>query len=382
MFLVIVAVAAGSGFWIGRDRALHDFEVGIESFGAQESLGRVVALNAGSGPDEPQISRERYALAYHDPARAVADMDTYAWAVRSVPTPFVGYAPAPGAHGNAFINSQQLRHDEDLAVPKPADRTRVFLTGGSVAFGSGAPSQDRTITGYLQAAVDPERSGVEVVNAASPGWTSTQERIWITNRLSGLDPDLVVSFSGVNDVHWAARGRNVLFFRAYDDQFYWSLLQMLYTRLGRSFPDVVPVLGGALPPRLVAARLLENLQFTARALAPQGVPFVFVLQPNIATTGKSLSPREQLLKESNQHGPRYNRYFQQSYAVIRAALARASRPLEVIDLSGVFDASPADEEIFLDSYHFGDRGNERIARALADALGPRLAQGRSALGRR
>jgi hypothetical protein len=90
MFLVIVAVAAGSGFWIGRDRALHDFEVGIESFGAQESLGRVVALNAGSGPDEPQISRERYALAYHDPARAVADMDTYAWAVRSVPTPFVG----------------------------------------------------------------------------------------------------------------------------------------------------------------------------------------------------------------------------------------------------------------------------------------------------
>jgi len=105
------------------------------------------------------------------------------------------------------------------------------------------------------------------------------------------------------------------------------------------------------------------------------------LQPNIATTGKSLSPREELVRESNQHGPRYNRYFQQSYTVIRAALARASRPLEVIDLSGVFDASPADEEIFLDSYHFGDRGNERIARALADALGPRLAQARSAPGR-
>ena len=38
------------------------------------------------------------------------------------------------------------------------------------------------------------------------------------------------------------------------------------------------------------------------------------------------------------------------------------------NLRNIFDDVPADQDVFLDSYHFGDRGNDLIARAMAQAL--------------
>jgi hypothetical protein len=43
-----------------------------------------------------------------------------------------------------------------------------------------------------------------------------------------------------------------------------------------------------------------------------------------------------------------------------------------LDYSDVFDRCGAEEEVFLDSYHFGDRGNEIIAARLCDDLMPHL----------
>ena len=69
----------------------------------------------------------------------------------------------------------------------------------------------------------------EVFTMATPAWASTHERIMIENRLSDLEPDLVVSLSGNNDVHWGAKNRNVLWFRAYHDEFYFDLLDDIST---------------------------------------------------------------------------------------------------------------------------------------------------------
>ncbi|HKC51856.1 MAG TPA: hypothetical protein VKF60_13755, partial [Myxococcota bacterium] len=96
-------------------------------------------------------NRSSLALAYEDPNQAAREMDGYAWEVPKVPTPFVGAASAPGVYGNATINAMQFRAAAEVAIPKPEGRFRIFVTGGSTAFGVGAPSQDRTITGYLEA---------------------------------------------------------------------------------------------------------------------------------------------------------------------------------------------------------------------------------------
>lgn len=146
------------------------------------------------------------------------EMDSFSSAVTSVLTPFVGSGPEPGRHDNAFINSMQFRSSKEVSMPKPPTTYGIFFTGGSVAYGSGAPSQDKTIGQYLENLLNLEITPVshlryEVFTLASPAWTSTHERIVIENRLSELDPDMVISFSGSNDVHCAGAGRDVFWFR-------------------------------------------------------------------------------------------------------------------------------------------------------------------------
>ena len=120
-----------------------------------------------------------------------------------------------------------LRSEEKLILPKPSNIHRIFITGGSTAFSSGAPSQDRTIAAYLNRLLSINLTPLtninyEVFTMATPAWASTHERIMIENRLSDLEPDLVVSLSGNNDVHWEAKNRNVMWFRAYQDEFYFD----------------------------------------------------------------------------------------------------------------------------------------------------------------
>jgi hypothetical protein len=70
-------------------------------------------------------------------------------------------------------------------------------------------------------------------------------------------------------------------------------------------------------------------------------------------------------------GPERATYFQDCYAAMERELpALEGRGLRFVDLAGLFDADGADQEIFLDSYHFGDRGNRRIAEELFAAIRP------------
>ena len=87
--------------------------------------------------------------------------DQLAWGVRTVMTPFVGYAPAPGQRNNAFIDAHQFRGRRELKTPKEPGLTRVFLTGASVAFSAGAPSDERTIGAYLQTLLDRRGAATE-----------------------------------------------------------------------------------------------------------------------------------------------------------------------------------------------------------------------------
>jgi lysophospholipase L1-like esterase len=379
---LVFALLLGAGFGIGRHVVLRDLAQRVEDRSLAATLGRVLAAEYDAESQNLDDVRAEFARAYLDPAAAAADMDDYAWDVPVVPAPFVGYAPAPGRHWNATINEKQLRYTGELAVPKPDGVVRIFVTGGSTAFGSGAPAQDRTIPGYLQALLDrrlaPQTGRrYEVVNAASPAWTTTQERIWIANRIAELDPDLVVSFSGANDVLWAALGRDILWFRAFADEHYFRLIDGLRVRVGMDpLPDVVAVAEQPVPPRDVTRRLARNLRLASHALAAGGATYVFALQPTLATTGKALSERERIQRNfGEQLQPGSTAYFASCYRAIDESLTALPRkPFRYVDLSHIFDATGDGQEIFLDRFHFGDRGNEKIADELYRALLPALAE--------
>ena len=353
------------GFAAGRFHTRRAFRHEFQDVRESETLGAM--LNAQD--------KAKYALAYNDPTSAALKMDEIAYSVPNVLTPFVVTGPKPGLSGNAHVNSMQFRSPRELSVPKPAGVCRIFLTGGSTAFGSGAPSEDATPGAFLESLLNgpersPHRQYCEVFTLANPAWASTHERIVIENRLSELQPDLVISLSGNNDAHWAAAGRDVFWFRTYADQHCWNLLN-LARRLGGVEPmPEVEEHAATISPASVADRLAKNVLLSAAAVEMAGARYVFALQPMIAVSTKKLSARENEIRAAQAAG---FDHFAQCYRYMRSRLSELSDDrLVYLDLSDIFADLGASDEIFLDSYHFGDRGNELVAARIADGIGPIL----------
>jgi hypothetical protein len=306
--------------------------------------------------------------AYYEPDSMMGRFEDVPLSVPNSPTPFVGTAPTPGVHPGSRINSMQFRFDREIELPKPSGTYRIFITGGSTAFGTGAFDQDRTIGGYLSSILEKELSPqtgrtYEVVTAANPAWASTQERIFIENRLSELEPDLIISVSGNNDVHWGSRGRNVLWYRTYSDQYFFALVRDTYRASGRrDFPEIIEVDSTEVAPELVAARLMKNVDIVTHVLATEKIAYVFALQPTLAVTRKHLTARESRALTDED-------YFRRAYALVDSALASLDGPrLRFVRLTDIFDAMDDQTDVFIDSYHFGDRGNELIALRLFEAI--------------
>ena len=352
---LLTSILLGTGILIGSFLEIRSLRESVSEPWRRELMGGFIP--PGEWPDLAQ--------AYHEPEAALEAIAGFTWAVPNVPTPFVGTGPQPGTRGNATINRQQFRSTRELPARKEAGVARIFITGGSVAFGSGAPSQDRTIGAYLDRELN--RGVIEprfrVYTLANPAWASTHERILIENRLSEWQPDLVISLSGLNDVHWGQMGRDVMWFRTYHDQLFWSLSDSALRLLGRGgLVDVQKTGDQPVDPSLVAARLAKNVQLATVALRMRDSPYLFVLQPSLYTTGKELSPRE---------SARLNRqsqaYFQHASQEIRDRTGSLREEgLSFLDLTTVFDE--VKEDVFLDNVHPGDRGNELIARRLAETV--------------
>jgi len=285
---VITIALLGLGLLAGRYTVIRPFKKQIHSHYRCETLGGFLS----------DKRKKRAALSYYDSDKAVEEMDDYSWAVPNVPTPFVGNAPKPGKHNNASINSIQLRADNEVSLPKPFNVYRIFITGGSTAYGSGAPDQQRTIAGYLEKILNAKLTSstnkkYEVLNAANPAWASTHERIMIENRLSELEPDMVISFSGNNDVHWGYKGRNILWFRAYADDFFLGLINRAYKMSGYgNLVDVPETESLPEAPSLVAARIVKNVTLSSYVLSLNKAKYFFFLQPTLAVSKKGLTDNE------------------------------------------------------------------------------------------
>ncbi|MFC1591120.1 hypothetical protein ACFL43_01210 [Thermodesulfobacteriota bacterium] len=355
LYALLLSVSAAGGYLY----AVKPLRQHIIGFSGAATLGWLL--------DEEQ--EKAIANTYYDKQAALKELDSYSWYVPTIMSPFVGHGCRPGQHNNAAINSLQFRDSRELTLPKPRDVYRIFLTGGSTAYSSGAPRQDRTIGAYLERMLNRSLSGAsrqryEVFTMATPAWASTHERIMIENRLSEWEPDLVISFSGNNDVHWGVLGRNILWFRSYEDEFSWNIINTAYRLSGlQPLPDIQKIVPEPIVPALVAERLLKNIQLGFHALALKNVPYIFCLQPTLAASKKALTRREQqLLNDTAQ-------YYRDCYRLIDAELSNlAIQNFYYCNLAGIFDDLPDSDEIFIDSFHFGDRGNERAARHIFNAI--------------
>jgi len=112
------------------------------------------------------------------------------------------------------INSDGFRGNE---IDLNTDNYRIFLTGGSTAFGFGSTSDKTTISGFLQEYFDNEfgHLNVEIINAGINGADSYREILLIKEKLIEYHPDLIISYTGVNDS--GGYSREIIFDETHDN---------------------------------------------------------------------------------------------------------------------------------------------------------------------
>lgn len=108
-------------------------------------------------------------------------------------------------------DAQGFRRSGDVSQEKPAGTYRVFLMGGSAAYGLSAPppfpravvTNEQTIDHKMEQLLAPLHPGrrVEVINAGVSAYWTHHHLIYLLESLLDYDPDLVIFLDGINDYY-------------------------------------------------------------------------------------------------------------------------------------------------------------------------------------
>jgi lysophospholipase L1-like esterase len=264
---------------------------------------------------------------------------------------------------------------------------RVFVFGGSVVWGTGAPDWE-TIPAALQARLAASRPGpICVVNLGESAYVSSQEVILLVNRLrSGAPPDLVLFLDGVNeifaayqsgraDAHYDLARVSARFDGAPPSanrlpEWLWS--SSLF-RLSNSLVSMV-----ASPPSTlvtyrslgvdakaladaVAAEYVRNTRIVQTLAENYHFDAHFFWQPVITEGDKPLTDSEREIVADMD--PALVDLLDGSYARVRALSGNVE---DFHDLSGVFDDQSS--QIWLDFVHMTPVGNQLIGDEILRAI--------------
>ena len=291
-----------------------------------------------------------YVFGFDQPVRSVADRGTFLF---------------------------QDRVDLANAAPDP-NVLRVFVLGGSVAYGAGASQRDKRwylqLEQLLTASVGKT---VRVVPAAMVGYVSTQERIALELMVLPRNPDAIVILDGWNDAALPATfgvrpgdpyDQGMLygdFYLALGGFKKWLAKHSYLARylVQRSIATAVGAQREALtssPERIAAyadstsAVYVDNLTHMLQRCADQRIPCLSFLQPardlTLAATDASRNP-----------------LVAASYDRIRRQLQEKLAGKPIYDLSTLLAT-----EAFTDNVHFGDAGHAALAAAMNPVIAAAL----------
>ena len=119
------------------------------------------------------------------------------------PHPYLSYYPNPGyKRGLTSHNSLGYRNDE-FPLEKPDGVYRIVALGGSSTYDVSIEDNHQIFTAQLEKLLKDEYGyqNVQVINAGVPGYNSWEMLGNLEFRVLDLDPDLIIIYEGVNDVH-------------------------------------------------------------------------------------------------------------------------------------------------------------------------------------
>jgi len=326
------------------------------------------------------------------------------------------------------INAQGFRRDQDVSLEKPPNTIRIFITGGSTAYGwtTGWPDispalqflyNNQTVDYYLEQELNrafPSKHW-EVVNAASPGYQLNMELAQIEAVLLRYRPDYCILLDGHNDLSSLMKNTSENYdpyaATPYTDEFklvtnpdsFRSLIAFLALWL-RNNSAGFRLMGDHLqsvrnpqpapkprtrevgdPVRFSDLTAAEQAQFATargqlafyprlarqieRILELDGVKSIFLLQPELFLTRKPLTDQERRMLDYQRRNPALLLYaLQQLYPEIGAKMMAAAQQDGFVfqNLMSVFDQTS--EQTFSDDCHLTPEGNRIIAERLFQFL--------------
>jgi lysophospholipase L1-like esterase len=324
------------------------------------------------------------------------------------------------------IDAQGFRRDQDVSLEKPPNTVRVFIAGGSTAYGwtTGWPDinpdlerlyNNQTISYYLEQDLNQDLRSKhwEVINAGSPSYTMNVELAQIQSVLLRYRPDCVILLDGHNDLGSLLRHITVNYdpYTAIPDELtlptnpgsFGSLLFFI-NRWLRNNSAAFRVIGDRMqemrypppnreartpelsdPVRLSDLTSKEQAQFTMaqsqlafyprlarqihRVLELDGVKPIFLLQPELMLTHKQLTDREQRMIDYQRKNRALLLYgYQQLYPEIGTRMASTGQQdgFAFVNLIDVFDRTA--DQTFSDDCHLTPLGNRIIAERLFHLL--------------
>jgi lysophospholipase L1-like esterase len=326
-------------------------------------------------------------------------------------------------------DAQGFRRDSDVSVEKSPDTVRIFLVGGSAAYGDsgGYPEIesrryylynnqliDYVLQEKLNAAFPSKRW--EVINAATMEYRLHQELALIESVLLRYHPDYVILMDGYNDVlglssagrqydAYAATphldefnllanpgsGKSALFFAATwlkaNSDLFRTLADHLQRRSTlarrgnrRAQPEfAVPVLRSELNAEEqaqfdVSETEVGEYTHTARQihriLDLDGIRALFMLQPVTILSHKPLTESEQRIRAHTlkMYGPALAYTFEQLYPRMASQMQLAAQQdgFAFVDLTSVFDTTS--KQTFSDYCHLTPEGHKVIAERVFEFL--------------
>ena len=414
--------------------------VGVSVMGKEADL-------SGFGGEPSRISAYRMRPMTQD-GQAIAGLSPGTLQVRS--SGLTGYelvpnqsAKTPSATGQTeifHINNQGLRAVEPVAIKKPTGDVRVLLLGSSTAFGTLSSANEGTIARSLETQLNQQvqdqknnakqfrpdvlpyfademekalklppkiRPGqYRVINAAVPGYLTSNALSQLSNQLLDYQPDVVVLIDGYSDL-LVKSNRSVATLGVIDQSLtnatgYFSSslgqgLADLWNQLylvkvtnawviapnpkSELLADVSSSLSssqGTLVDRLSedSAEVEKRVDRRTRALEKmlqltrsRKISLLVGLTPELSHR-KSPTPNEKKLLDNL--GDRYPKLIQAQYAQLLDAQKKLPGLTPVLLQDAVTSLTSKDQQAFVDAVHLTDNANAAIAKSLISAIAPTL----------
>ena len=325
--------------------------------------------------------------------------------------PYKNITPTPSYVDSRGVthNAQGFRRSSDVARVKPPGTYRIFLMGGSTAYGTGGLwphiqkqyevlKNTETIDAFLEKQLSGRFPGTrfEVINAAIPSIWTHHHLIYLNQTILKYSPDMVILIDGYNDFFHYGRDHDQFFSYAYQehsrtimgDPTLGSLFYVNFWWLGRksAFAHVAlrqarvvkqffqrPSNRRPIPVDSAIAGLqevypknaLKMVERIAMLLQQERVHAVFALQPMlILERGRPGMPEiEQKLLEFNRESylPNYEEFMLRAAPMVRDLERNAVEKLGGTFIDGTPIYRDAKGQVFTDYAHLTPSANEMLA---------------------